>query len=389
MQGSIRQRSPGSWQVRVYIGMDRLTGKQRYASRTVRGGKRDAQRAMHDMANGADSGRWGRTEATVGELLERWFEQAQGDFSPKTVKETRGFLDRTIVPGIGHVHLAKLKPLELDRFYRQLRASGGCGGRPLAPGTIRRIHGIIHRAMGQGVRWEWLTVNPASSASPPRVDSPEITPPSPTQLADLLTLAGERNPDLTTFLVVAAATGARRSEVVALRWTDIDFEMGAVTIARGIVLGPDGIVEKDTKTHQVRRIALDPTTVATLVEHRRRCATRAAAASALSRDDGFLFSQEVDGSRPWRPDSITLSFARLCRRAGIKGVRLHDLRHYVATRLLAGGIDVRTVAGRLGHRNPATTLNVYAHFLAEADRDAADMLGRVLDSARSATPSRT
>lgn len=370
--------------MRVYVGIDVLTGKQRYASRTVRGGKRDAQRAMHDMAMGAQGGRWGRTEATVGELLERWFEQAQADFSPKTVKETRGFLDRTILPGLGHVPLAKLKPAELDRFYRQLRASGGSGGKPLAPGTIRRIHGIIHRALSQGVRWEWLSVNPASSASPPRVASPEITPPSPAQLADLLTLAAERNPDLTAFLVLAAATGARRSEVLALRWTDVDFDRGTLTIARGIVLGPDGIVEKDTKTHQVRRVALDPTTIVVLVNHRQLCADRAAAASSALPDNGFLFGQEVDGSRPWRPDSVTLSFARLCRRAGVKGVRLHDLRHYVATRLLAGGVDARTVAGRLGHRNAATTLNVYAHFLAEADRDAADMLGRLLEDARSA-----
>jgi integrase len=284
------------------------------------------------------------------------------------------------------VPLAKLKAAELDRFYQQLRIRGGAEGRPLSPATIRRIHGIIHRALGQGVRWGWLTSNPASSASPPRVPTPDITPPSPSQLAELLSLAAERNPDLTTFLVLAAATGARRSEVLALRWTDVDFDRGTLTIARGIVLGPDGIVEKDTKTHQVRRVALDPTTIVVLVNHRQLCVDRAAAASCALPDDGFLFGQEVDGSRPWRPDSVTLSFARLCRRAGVKGVRLHDLRHYVATRLLAGGVDARTVAGRLGHRNAATTLNVYAHFLAEADRDAAEMLGRLLENARLSVP---
>ena len=97
--------------------------------------------------------------------------------------------------------------------------------------------------------------------------------------------------------------------------------------------------------------------------------------------DAFVFSHAVDGAEPWRPDSTTRAFARLCRRAGVHGVRLHDLRHYVATRLLAGGVDVRTVAGRLGHRNAATTLNVYAHFLAETDREAAGLLGRLFDDA--------
>lgn len=97
--------------------------------------------------------------------------------------------------------------------------------------------------------------------------------------------------------------------------------------------------------------------------------------------DAFVFSNEVDGSLAWYPDSASRSFTRLCRRAGVAGVRLHDLRHYVATRLLSAGVDVRTVAGRLGHRNAATTLNVYSHFLVEADRQAADVLGRIFDDA--------
>lgn len=99
------------------------------------------------------------------------------------------------------------------------------------------------------------------------------------------------------------------------------------------------------------------------------------------RQRGKSFSAEVDGSVSWHPDSASRSFTRLCRRAEVTGVRLHDLRQYVATRLLSSGVDVRTVAGRLGHRNAATTLNVYSHFLAEADRDAADVLGSLFDDA--------
>ncbi|MGH9152008.1 MAG: site-specific integrase [Acidimicrobiales bacterium] len=132
---------------------------------------------------------------------------------------------------------------------------------------------------------------------------------------------------------MAAATGAHRSELVALRWCDVDLDAGRVTISRGVVTGPDA----------------------------------------------YLFSAEVDAGTPWHPDSASRSFARLCRRTGVTGIRLHDLRHFVATRLLSAGADVRTVAGRLGHRNAAITLNVYSHFLAEADRDAADLLGRLLD----------
>lgn len=117
-------------------------------------------------------------------------------------------------------------------------------------------------------------------------------------------------------------------------------------------MSPEGLVEKDTRTHAARTVSL---------------------------------SHEIDGSEPWRPDSTTRAFQRLCRRAGLDSVRLHDLRHYGATRLLASGVDVRTVAGRLGHRNAATTLNVCSHFLPEADRQAATILGQLFDDASQST----
>ncbi len=117
----------------MYLGRDPVTGKQRYASRTVRAGKRAAQRALANMVTDAERGLSVRTNATAGELLEAWFDQAVRDFSPKTVKETRGFIDRNLLPEIGAVPLTKLKPSDLDRFYRRLQTSGATGGEALAP----------------------------------------------------------------------------------------------------------------------------------------------------------------------------------------------------------------------------------------------------------------
>ena len=99
-------------------------------------------------------------------------------------------------------------------------------------------------------------------------------------------------------------------------------------------------------------------------------------------EDAFVFSNSPDGGEPWFPDSVSRSFKRLCVREGLHNVRLHDLRHFVATQLLGAGVDVRTVAGRLGHRNAATTLNVYAHFLEQTDRAAADIIGQVIAGGR-------
>jgi integrase len=110
-------------------------------------------------------------------------------------------------------------------------------------------------------------------------------------------------------------------------------------------------------------------------------AERARAASTLITSESFVFSHAIDGSSPWHPDSTSRAFRNICKQAGVTGIRLHDLRHYVATRLLAAGVDVRTVAGRLGHRNPSTTLNVYSHFVPETDQEAAETLGRIFEEA--------
>jgi integrase len=379
MKGFMRQRG-SAWELRVYLGADPLTGRQRYATKTARVGKREAQRMLNEMVVEAERGLMTRTKATVGELLDAWLEHARGDFSPKTTREVSGYIERNLRPALGDVRLTKLTPSTIDAYYRSLLRNGGHSGQPLSPGTVRRIHGILRRALAQGVRWGWLGVNPAASATPPRVPPPEITPPQPDDLARLLQLIDSTYSELGVFVRVAAMTGARRSEVLALRWADVDLGRNVLDISRGIVMGPDGLVEKDTKTHQARRIAIEPSTSAALKRHHRAMVERAAMCGVALPGSALVFSDAADGSAPWYPDSVSRRFRGACDAAGLEGVRLHDLRHFVATRLLSAGVDVRTVAGRLGHRNAATTLNVYSHFLPESDKEAADVLGRLVQT---------
>ena len=311
--------------------------------------------------------------------------QCSADFSPSTALETTNFIRRYIEPGLGPFQVARLRTEDIDKLYRELRRRGGKDGKPLAPGTVRRSHVIVHRALEQAVRWGSIRANPAHKAQVPRVPAPDIRPPAPSELVRLFALAEEADPAFAAFLWVAAATGAKRSELLALRWTDIDKLSSRMTIARGLVNGPHGFVVKDTKTHGVRRVALDPKTIEILAEHHRRAEKAAGSCAVVMAPDAYVFSNEADSSAPWRPDSTTRAFRLLVERAGVPGVRLHDLRHYVATRLLAAGVDVRTVAGRLGHRNASTTLNVYAHFVQDADDEAATVLARLLDQGAAAS----
>lgn len=378
MRGSMRQRSEGSWELRVFIGRNPLTGQRQYVTKTVRGGKREAQRALAALVSGPAPTAGPTAAMTVGEMLDRWFGHAEGNLSPSTADHNRTVIDAHLLPHIGDTPLNKLTTAKIDALYRLLSERGGRGGKPLAPSTVRRTHNVLHRALVQAVRWGWLGLNPAAAASPPRLPTRDIRPPTPDQVRQLFARAAAENPAFAVFLQLAAATGARRGELIALRWTDVNLAGGVVTIARGAVQGKDGLVIKDTKTHGTRRIALDQATVATLKAHRQTADDLAGACETVLPADAYVFSDDPAGRSSWRPWLVTQAFARLAERAGMPEVRLHDLRHFVATRLLSSGVDVRTVAGRLGHKNPNVTLSVYAHFLPEADREAADVMGRIL-----------
>jgi len=381
MPGSMRQRGEESWQLRVHAGRDPITSRKRYVERTFRGNKRQASKALAALVTETDQ-RVPRStkEGTVGALLNQWLDHATPSFSPKTVATTRMYLDAPIIPAIGSLSASKLTASDLDRLYRHLLAVGGARG-PYSAATIRRVHGIIRRALTQGVRWGWIDHNPAIDASPPRVPLRDLKPPSPDEVVRLFRLAEESDPDLATFIMLAASSGARRGEMVALRWKDIDLDGGTLSIERGVVLVDGQLIEQGTKSHQSRRITLDAATINSLRQHRSRATEIADSAGSAFNPGSFVFTNVADGSVPWRPDSTTRAFRSLCSRADVTGVRLHDLRHYVGTRLLTAGVDVRTVAGRLGHRNPSTTLNVYSHFVPESDQEAAEALGQIFDDA--------
>jgi integrase len=267
MAGSMRQRGEESWQLRVHAGRDRLTGRKRYVERTFHGNKREASKALASLVVEAERlAPKGAREGTMEALLNEWFEHASQSFSPKTAAVVRGYLDSPIIPAIGAVPAARLTPAELDRFYRHLLTVGAARG-PYKPATVKRVHGIIRRALTQGVRWGWLAHNPALDASPPRVPLTELKPPTPDEVVRLFRLAQDTDPELATFIVLAASSGARRGELVALRWRDLDLDRGTLSIERGVVLVDGKLIEQGTKTHQSRRVTLDAGTVAALREH--------------------------------------------------------------------------------------------------------------------------
>jgi integrase len=244
--------------------------------------------------------------------------------------------------------------------------------------TVRQVHAILRRALGQAARWGWLPANPAALASPPRPGPADVRPPTPEEVSRLLAVAYQADPDFAVLLWLAATTGARRGELCALRWSNVDVAVGELVIVRNLIVRAGQLVEKDTKTHAARRIALSDDSIALLAEHQQRCADRAQACGAQLADQAYVSSFDPAGRTPMNPDAVTHRFGRLAKQLGLHA-RLHDLRHYAATQLIAGGVDVRTVSGRIGHAGGgATTLRVYTHFQAAADRRAAQFLEQTL-----------
>lgn len=217
-------------------------------------------------------------------------------------------------------------------------------------------------------------VNPLDQANIPRAPTPEPKPPT---LEKATAIVNEAFKDLPWGMLVwlAMTTGARRGELCAVRWNWLDLDDSVIRFETSIAQDGSETWEKDTKTHQHRRITLDAETVGLLRAYRQHCQSEAESVGAKIAKAGRLFSPRVDHSIWFKPSTVSQRYRRMCEKLGWD-MNLHQLRHYSATELIAAGVDVRTVAGRLGHGGGGTTtLKVYSAWVAEADQKAA---GRII-----------
>jgi integrase/DNA-binding transcriptional regulator YhcF (GntR family) len=225
-------------------------------------------------------------------------------------------------------------------------------------------------AFRRAVRLRWLSVNPIDFAEPPAAPKANPRPPSAEEAARVVAEAW-KDPDWGTLVWLTMVTGNRRGELCGIRWSDLDLKAGVLHLQRAIGQYGKDTWEKGTKNEGDRRIVLDPETVLILTEHRQRCDLRAQALGLEIKGASFVFSRHPAGKDHLKPDSVTQRYSRLAARLGIE-TSIHKLRTYNATELLAGGLDVRLVSGRLGHGSGGvTTLRHYSAWVTEADQRAA------------------
>jgi integrase len=233
--------------------------------------------------------------------------------------------------------------------------------------------------LSAAVRWGWIPYNPMPSVKPPAKKRPQPRPPSPEQMAHIVEAAWKASNEWGLYVWLSAITGARRGEVIALQWNDIDWTNGILRLDENYVRAADGMILKDTKTHQMRRVSIDEPTVELLRKHKDDCTHRMFLLGLPLTDDTWLFSAQPDLTKPRDPSAVTRRYSRLASKLGID-TQLKQLRHYSATELLTAGVDLRTVARRLGHGDGTTTLRHYAAWVGSADQAAAKTIGSRMPS---------
>jgi integrase len=355
----------------VNVGEDD-TGQRRQVWRTVPAGE-DPERELTRLLREHDEGRL-VTElrlVTVREYLEtEWLPHMRTRLRESTHTRYRQLIQAEILPVIGDVRLAKVRPVDVQRVVDKMIGKG------LAPRTVVQGYRVLSAALSQAVRWQMLPVNPATAVRPPRIERADVSIPEPKQINTILKAAEGSWTYLP--ILLAASTGMRRGEVFGLRWRDVELDKALVRVTGSLqrVGGKQRVIEPKSARSR-RTVSLPASVVETLRAHRKEQNERRLLMGE-GWNDSDLVIEQGDG-QPRDPDTITHLFRELADRVGAEGVRFHDLRHAYATSLLKGGIHPKVVSEALGHASTAFTMDVYSHVVPSMQTAAADAIGAALN----------
>ncbi len=372
MRGSIRQRSKGSWEVCIDIGRDPATGKRRQHFETIRGCKADAQRRLHKLLLSVEQGNYVKpNRLTLAQFLQGWLQDyVRTNTAPRTTERYQEVVNVHLIPALGSLPVLALRPEHIQRYYAKALDSGrrdGKGG--LSMLTVHKHHRVLYEALKYGVKHGILVRNVAEAVDPPRGRSKKLAVVGPNDVQLILDASKETLYQALFFTI--AYTGLRRGEALGLRWCDINLERSVLSVVQTLQQLRSGeyIFREPKSKHSRRQTALSPSLAIALWEYRlKQEHARKTLGKPLVPMD-LVFSHP-DG-KPFRPNSVTRAFQTIAQSIGLKGIRLHDLRHAHATILLQQGVHPKIVQERLGHSSISTTLDIYSHLLPGMDEAAA------------------
>jgi len=387
MKGHVYKRARGSWTIVYDLAADSVTGKRRQKSQSVKGTKRDAERVLREVLLSIEQGTYVKAnKITLGEWLRRWLnDYASMNVTDRTLESYRSIVERHLIPSLGAVMLSDLQALDIQEYYGKERLNGRADGKGgLSNRSIVYQHRILSKSLDYAVKMGLVVRNVAKAVEKPRVSKVTMSTLSPEEVIRFLDVA--RDTDYYVYFATLLYTGLRRGELLALRWRNLDLQKATLAVVEtGYKLGDGRYIIKEPKTPQSRRsVTLPPSLVELFKRYRAdQELLRIQLGVSLNADD-FVFIRP-DGS-PVNPGAVSLAFRRIIKRAGLKHVRIHDLRHTHATLMLKAGVHPKVVSERLGHANIGITLDTYSHVLPGLQEAAAEKFEEIVEGGTSPNP---
>jgi integrase len=366
---TITERQPGVFFARVWLRPTREGETGRQVGRVFRGGKKEVHRQVAAWEAELRGTPPSMVSATVADLLGMWEESKQAEWQPTSARDY-GIRCRAITEAIGSVRLVDLDPFRVDAWVAGMRRAG------MGEGAIRARVSTLRSAIGWGIGRRMMRANPVTEARPKLGRTRRTPRPDTADVAALVAAAGQEDQRAGLGLRLAAVTGARAGEIVALRFDDRAGDRLHIGRQRHTIDG-DVLVRARTKTGRDRVVVLDEATVEAIEAWRRRAEDFVGAATE------WMLAEPGAGVPP-SPRWLYDVFRRSATRAGVaagrdKGLVLHDLRHWAARTALRDGHDPVTVAARLGH-SPETLMRLYAEDLQGDQTEVAASLAARLDA---------
>jgi integrase len=342
--------------------------KRRYISAKT---KKEVARKLREILHAMDSGTFvDAGQLTVEEYLDRWLKDSVKDtVRTSTYQRYEQVVRLHLIPSLGRLKLKDLNPVHVQRLYRDRLDSG------LSPGTARKIHNVLHKALAQAVKWGLMPRNATEATNPPKEIFEEINPLSAEEAHRLIEAA--REDPLEALYVLAIHTGMRQGELLALKWENIDLESGVINVKRTLTKDKGRLLFGEPKSAKGRRrIDLTDAAVAALRAHLSRQMGDMQRLGDLYQDQGLVFTTNTGA--PISPSNLRQrSFDKLLKKAGVRAIRFHDLRHTCATLLLRREIHPKYVQELLGHANIKMTLDRYSHFIPGMGRRTAQVMEEI------------
>lgn len=408
MRGSIVRRSagkrgPSSWRLKWEMGRDPTTGERRYGYRTVRGKRDQAEAELRKVIESLESGAYvAPAKSTLSDWIETWLATYTGDLAARTLETYEFLLRERVVPYLGSKTLQKVKAGDLDDLYAALRAGRGPDGqavRPLSARRVLHVHRVLYTCLERASKRGLVIKNVARDADAPKPTDRQFSAISEERLNDFLLsltpgtvseeerkrrrwrLTAQNREFLYWLCMLAAATGMRRGELLALRWCDIDFGGGLVSVHRAVDdTAKYGLRIKLPKSGKVRTVSVPLSVCSELrkLQRQQKEIWLQLGIRPASEDEALIFPASVDKpDQLLRPRVASQRFIAARDEFGLKGFRFHDLRHQHVSILLRT-LALPEVSARAGHANPAVTARIYAHALEDAHQRGADAVAAML-----------